>query len=139
MSQPQYAITSGRRARNYKDEDGKRRFGAWRVSMEVQLSPLSITSDTFEFYLYKGASDGDGAIERAGAMLEHMYRKAKPQPDGFPKPTGMGTAEAISDQQFRLTWQQAEKEGRRMTKVGDPIDPVAFHIKPKTNLIITPR
>jgi hypothetical protein len=134
---PQYQITSGRRARSYRLENGARRFGPWRVEMEVQLSPLSITSDTLVFYLYK--EDGDGAVERAGAMLENLYRRAKSVPDGYPKPTGLGTAKTITDQEFRLTWLQAEKERSRLYKNGDKSDPVAFHVYPQSRTIITPR
>lgn len=135
MSVPQYTITSGRRARSYRLDNGARRFGPWRVTMEVQLSPLAITSDTYEFYLYK--EDGDGAVERAGAMLTAIYQpKAQ---GGYPKPVGLGTAGPISDQEFRLIRLQAEKERRQMDVYGEKQDPVAFHIRPKSLTIITPR
>lgn len=127
-------ILKGREARSVK-EGGKRKYGPFRIRMELQMSPLSVVSDTLEFYVYQ--ETGERAIMAAGMLVKQWYVLAKDVPNRFPKPVGEGRAEPISDEEFRMTWTQAEHERRELLKAGDQIDPVAFHIKPRNTQIIT--
>lgn len=129
-------VKSGREARSYYEE-GKRKYGPFRIKLEVQMSPLAVVSDTLEFYVYQ--ETGEAAIAAAGMLLRQWYCMRRIPYDGYPKPVGHGYALPISDEEYRMTWQQAEHNGREMEKAGDQKDPVAFHVRPRnTSTIITP-
>lgn len=129
------AILKGREARSIREE-GKRKYGPFRIKIELQMSPLSVVSDTLEFYVYQ--ETGEKAIMATSMLVKQWYVFAKEKFNGFPKPVGYGTAEPISDEEFRVTWTQAEHERRELLKAGDQQDPVAFHIKPRNTKIIIP-
>ncbi len=126
-------IKSGRVARSIKEE-GKRRYGPFRIKMEMQMSPLSVISDTLEFYVYQ--ETGEAAIAVASMLIKQWYGMQRKPRDGYPKPVNYGMAIPISDEEFRKTWQQAEHERRELEKAGDQQDPVAFHIRPRNTKII---
>ncbi len=128
-------ILQGRQARAQRDETGQRKYGPFKIRLQVQMSPLSVISETLEFFTYQAT--GEQAVHVASMLLKKWYILAKPKPDNFPKPNGLGVAVPISDEEFRMTWQQAEHEGRELEKAGDQGDPVAFHIRPRNTKIIT--
>jgi hypothetical protein len=132
---PRQAILQGRQARAQKDAEGRRELGPFKIRLQVQMSKLSVVSDTLEFFTYQ--STGENAVSAASMLLKKWYILHKKVFDGFPKPNGLGAAIPISDQEFRMTWQQAEHEGRELEKAGDQADPVAFHIRPRNTTIIT--
>lgn len=128
-------ILKGRQARSVREE-GKRKYGPFKIRMELQMSRLAVISETLEFFVYQ--ETGEAAIGAAGLLVRQWYCLAKIPYDGYPKPVGLGAAIPISDEEFRMTWQQAEHEGRELLKAGDQRDPVAFHVKPRNTRIIIP-
>ena len=128
-------IKSGRQARRFRDEEDRRVYGPWKVRMEVQMSKLSVVSDTLEFFVYQAT--GDMAVDRAGYLLKAWYVARRIPFTGYPKPVGFGAAIPCSDEEFRKTWQQAVNSGWEIERAGVQDDPVAFHIKPKSKIIIT--
>lgn len=126
-------IKRGREARSIH-ENGQRKYGPFRVKMELQMSPLSVVSDTIEFYIYQ--ETGENAIRVASMLVKQLYCLERKPFDGYPKPVGMGMALPISDEEFRMIWQQAEHQGRELEKMGDQRDPVAFHIRPRNTKTI---
>lgn len=122
-------------------ENGKRKYGPFRIKIELQMSPLSVVSDTLEFYVYQ--ETGEKALQTLNGnqgLITQWYRLDRQPYDGFPKPaTGsQGYAIPISDEEFTMTWRQAEREGREVLKAGNQVDPMAFHIRPRnTRVIIT--
>ena len=134
-NKPQVNIKSGRVARAVRDEGGRRVYGPFRVLLEVQLSPLAATSDTYEFFIYQ--STGNKVIEAVQMLLKNWCQNRRKPYDGYPKPVGEGAAIPISDEEYRKIWQQAENSRRPMEKAGDQADPVAFFIHPSSTRIIT--
>lgn len=128
-------IKRGREARSIREE-GKRKYGPFKIRMELQMSRLAVVSDTLEFFVYQ--ETGDAAIRATSMLLRQWYCLARIPYDGYPKPVGYGAAIPISDEEFRKTWQQAERENRELLKAGDQQDPVAFHIKPRNTRLILP-
>lgn len=139
MSAPQEVdnslVKSGRKARAFHDEQGRRVYGPFRIRLEVQLSPLAVTSDTFEFWIYQAS--GEAAIDRAGFLLRAWHVVKRIPFTGWPKPVGHGMAIPTSDEEFRMTWKQAVAEGKEVLRAGVQDDPVAFHIKPTGKVIFT--
>ena len=129
------AILKGRQARALRDGEGRRLMGPFKIRLQVQMSKLAVISETLEFFSYQ--TTGENAVSAASMMLKKWYILHKPVYDGFPKPNGIGAAIPISDQEFRMTWQQAEHEGRELEKAGDQQDPVAFHVRPRNTTVIT--
>lgn len=128
-------ILKGREARSIREE-GKRKYGPFRIRLEVQMSRLAISNDTLEFFCYQ--ETGEKALQAVSWMLNHLYVETKLPFDGYPKPNGKGYALPISDEEFRMTWQQARDQGRELELMGDQRDPVAFHIRPRNTKIIIP-
>ncbi len=129
-------ILKGRVARSFRDEEGRRVYGPFKVRMQVQMSPLSVVSDTLEFLVYQ--ETGDAAIAATSMLLKQWYVLERKPVDHYPKPVGLGAAIPISDEEFRMTWTQAEHERREVLKAGDQRDPVAVHVKPRSTRIIIP-
>lgn len=127
-------LRSGREARAFRDDKNRRVYGPFCVEMEVQMSPLAVTSDTLKFYVYQ--ETGDAAIDRAGYFLQMWYVADNPARNGFPKPVGQGRATPISDQEYRMTWQQAVQENKEVLRANDQQDPLGFHIRPTSRIIL---
>lgn len=127
-------LTQGRVVRSIKEND-QRKYGPFRIKVELQMSPLSVVSDTLEFYVYQ--ETGEAAIMAASRLIRQWYEAERQPRDGYPKPVGSGYAIPVSDEEFRMTWTQAQHEGRNLLLAGDQKDPVAFHIKPRNTRIIT--
>lgn len=128
-------IKKGREARSIREE-GKRKYGPFKIRIELQMSRLAVVSDTLEFFVYQ--ETGDAAIQVVSMLIKQWYCLNKIPYDGYPKPVGYGAAVPISDEEFRMVWKQADREGRELLKAGDQNDPVAFHIKPRNTTIIVP-
>jgi hypothetical protein len=125
---------SGEEARKLARPDGHRMFLPFRITLEVQLSPLSLTSDKLEFFLYQERAEF--AIERAMALLKTWYVQRKEIPNGFPKPTGRGQASRLKDGEFRRIFRSARERGKTVYHMGEANDPVAFHIKPAGRIFV---
>jgi len=126
-------VRTGAQARSFVDDDKVRLYVPWKVTVEVQLSPLLVTTDTLDFYLY--AENGEVASKVAARMLQLWQMGERVPRDGYPKPAGKGKnkgislARQIADKEFTSTWQQALNEGKELRRVWVDNDPVAFHIK----------
>lgn len=130
-----FPITSATMAKRQFDGDGKRVFGPFRVHLDVQMSPLSVSSDTLVFHVYQQVPDNVMKIV-TNVMLNRFYRQRLGLEGGWPKPAGEGRLEVITDRDYELTLQQAESAGHRIFTIGDPEDPTAFHVEPKSRIIV---
>ena len=135
---PELRVTTGDKARSFVDKAGVRLFVPFRVTYEVQLSPLSITTDILEFYLY--AESGAVASQVAGKMLVLYCVKERRPINGYPKPLngGKATAQQIADKEFTSIWKQAASQGKKVFKAMSKTDPVGFHIQYKPTTIHVP-
>jgi hypothetical protein len=135
-------VDTGAKARSWVDDAKVRLYVPWKVTMEVQLSPLLITTDTLDFYMY--AESGEVATKVASRMLQLWQQGERNPQDGYPKPAGKGNnkgialARQIADKEFTSTWKQAENEGKEVRKAMAQDDPTGFHIKPKSTIIYVP-
>lgn len=135
-------VRTGAKARSFVDNSGVRLYVPWKVTMEVQLSPMLITTDALDFYVY--AESGEVATKVASRMLQLWQTGERVPQDGYPKPAGKGNnkgialARQIPDKEFTATWKQAVNEGKEVRRAMSQDDPTGFHIKPKTTTIYVP-
>lgn len=139
---PHLVVDTGDKARSWVDDDKVRLYVPWKVTMEVQLSPLLITTDTLDFYMY--AENGEVATKVASCMLQKWQQGERDPMDGYPKPAGKGKnagialARQIADKEFSSIWEQAVNTGKDVRYETVKEDPIGFHIKPKSTIIYVP-
>jgi hypothetical protein len=135
---PDLRVDTGDKARSFIDRAGVRLYVPFRVTYEVQLSPLSITTDVLEFYLY--AENAAVASQVAGKMLVLYCVKERRPVNGYPKPLngGQATSQQIPDKEFTSIWKQAANQGKKVYKAMSKTDPVGFHIQYKPTTIYVP-
>lgn len=135
---PDLLVDTGAKARSFIDQAGIRLYVPFRVTYEVQLTPLSITSDTLEFYLY--AENAAVASRVAGRMVVLYCVKERRPIDGYPKPVngGRATTQQINDKEFTSTWQQAVNQGKKVFRAMNQKDPTGFHIQYNPTTVYVP-
>lgn len=138
-----FPIISGTDARNYRNADGSRRMGPYRVWMPVLMSPLSINHDVLEICLY--GTDAKDVISKASGLLKRFYRSGKTVASpGHPKPLGEATLEVLEpderDRSFAALYRDAQREAAagdyELKALGPKDDPTAFHLKKTASRII---
>ena len=118
-------------------ETNERQFFPFHATLEVQLSPLALTSDTLTFYLYQ--ENAEMAINRSYLMLRQFHQNTRVPFDGFPKPVREGAANRITDREFLEIFRQAVESGKTVRACGDKRDPVGFVILGSRPIILTAR
>lgn len=113
---------------------GERKFFPYRVTLEVQLSPMAITSETLVFYLYQ--ENAEMAINRSYLMLKQFHQKERVPEDGFPKPVHHGEANRIEDKEFLSIYRSAFERGKTVRACGNQRDPVGFAIMTPSKIIL---
>lgn len=129
--------TRGDQARRAVDEKGRRKFVPFKVTLEMQMSELSVSSTQLVIYLYQEEAAAASEIAYRNC-LNKWYKRDKGLLDtDWPKPAGMGSTHAVTDREFTYTWRQALKEGKDLRRAGDLEDPVAFHVIEERKIILS--
>lgn len=134
-------IITGHQARTFTAGDGRRVMGAYCISLQMKMSPLETSSDELEICLYYG--DPKKVINQAATFLKHWYRTSNHLlAEGYPKPSGNGTMEFLTDKDFQAKYRDAQRlaarRGDELKVLGPKDDPTCFHVMRKSTRIILP-
>ena len=135
-------ILTGTDAKTFTGGTGVRQMGPIEVTVQMKMSPLSISNEEMKICLYV-SDPGKGAYE-AVEFLKKWYKESMSLASpGYPKPDGDTSVELLEkDSDFDAKYRDAQKEasaqGAELKVKGPREDPTVFHVMQKERRIIVP-